>query len=172
MISRNISVSTVVADFRKKRLESIIPELTETEIKNNEMKNKNKNNFYTNIKNKKKIKNKYVDKDWKIESKNRINAVEKATLKSVQWEVNDYENEEIDIENSPVSYSNSNSNLYSKSSNDENEIEFCGIKKNCKNNLNVNENKNVKSKNIPRESVGARAVLHSLLSNHPLHYYG
>ena len=172
MISRNISVSTVVADFRKKRLESIIPELTETEIKNNEMKNKNKNNFYTNIKNKKKIKNKYVDKDWKIESKNRINAVEKATLKSVQWEVNDYENEEIDIENSPVSYSNSNSNLYSKSSKDENEIEFCEIKKNCKNNLNVNENKNVKSKNIPRESVGARAVLHSLLSNHPLHYYG
>ena len=170
MISRNISVSTVVADFRKKRLESIIPELTETEIKNNEMKNKNKNNFYTNIKNKKKIKNKYVDKDWKIESKNRINAVEKATLKSVQWEVNDYENEEIDIENSHVSYSYSNSN--SKSSKDENEIEFCEIKKNCKNNLNVNENKNVKSKNIPRESVGARAVLHSLLSNHPLHYYG
>ena len=165
-------MSTVVADFRKKRLESIIPELTETEIKNNEMKNKNKNNFYTNIKNKKKIKNKYVDKDWKIESKNRINAVEKATLKSVQWEVNDYENEEIDIENSHVSYPYSNSNLYSKSSKDENEIEFCEIKKNCKNNLNVNENKNVKSKNIPRESVGARAVLHSLLSNHPLHYYG
>ena len=169
MAAKNISVSTIVADFSKKRSEATIPEMTETEININKLKNENKNIFYSNIRNKKKIKNKHAEKEFSIMSRNRQNAVEKEILKAVRWEINPY-GDEMKIN------SDSNSN---------NKELFCSKGKGCekekiseiddvarRSSSTCDKNvRNMESKNFSPGSMDTRAILHSLLSNYPLQVY-
>ena len=169
LASQNISISTIVADFSKKRAEATVPEMTETEINLHKLKNKNKEIFYSNIRNKKKIKNKYVEKDWSVVSRNRQNAVEKEILKAVQWEI-----ESTGNENKMNFNTDSNSEdsfcLKDKGSKSKNNLEHDEVKRQSSSTY-ENNIKNIESKKFNRGSMGARAILHSLLSNYPLQIY-
>ena len=169
LASQNISVSTIVADFSKKRAEAIVPEMTETEINIHKLKNKNKEMFYSNIRNKKKIKNKYIEKDWSVVSRNRQNAVEKEILKAVQWEI-----ESTGDENKFYFNTDSNSQdsfcLKDKGRKSKNNLECDEVKRQPSSTY-EKDVKYIETKKLYQGSMGARAILHSLLSNYPLQIY-